>query len=66
VQTFSVSSACFDEILVSNLAPSAMREQIPCSVVSLSGIGSDPDTEHATYTCNDSEDMQTPLQPIVV
>jgi subtilisin-like proprotein convertase family protein len=65
-----VSSACFDEILVSNLAPSAdagADYSIPVGTAfSLSGIGSDPDTgDVLTYTWeqNDSEDMQTPLQP---
>jgi subtilisin-like proprotein convertase family protein len=65
-----VSAACFDEIVVSNLAPSAnagANYSIPVGTAfSLSGIGSDPDTEDVlTYTWeqNDNEDMQTPDQP---
>jgi subtilisin-like proprotein convertase family protein len=66
-----VSSACFDEILVSNLAPTAdagSDYSIPVGTAfSLSGIGSDPDSEDVlTYTWeqNDNENMQSPLLPI--
>jgi subtilisin-like proprotein convertase family protein len=65
-----VSSSCFDEIIVTNLAPSANAGadySIPVGTAfSLSGTGSDPDAgDVLTYTWeqNDSEDMQTPLQP---
>jgi subtilisin-like proprotein convertase family protein len=65
-----ISSACFEEIVVSNLAPSAnagANYSIPIGTAfSLSGIGSDPDAEDVlTYTWeqNDNEDMQTPDQP---
>jgi subtilisin-like proprotein convertase family protein len=65
-----VSSACFDEIVVSNLAPSANAGadySIPVGTAfSLSGIGSDPDADDVlTYTWeqNDNENMQDSTTP---
>lgn len=68
-----VSSVCFDEILVSNLPPTANAGTdyiIPIGTAfQLTGTGSDPDTvtngDVLTYTWeqNDNEDMQTPLLP---
>ena len=68
-----VSSVCFDEIIVSNLPPTANAGSdyiIPIGTAfQLTGVGSDPDTvtngDVLTYTWeqNDNEDMQTPLLP---
>jgi subtilisin-like proprotein convertase family protein len=65
-----VSSACFDEIIVTNLAPSANAGadySIPVGTAfSLTGAGSDPDADDVlTYTWeqNDNEDMQDATTP---
>ncbi|MBU2939409.1 proprotein convertase P-domain-containing protein [Lacinutrix sp. C3R15] len=69
-----VSSTCFDEIVVTNLPPTADAGDdyiIPIGTAFvLTASGSDPDTatngDVITYTWeqNDNEDMQSPLLPI--
>ena len=69
-----VSSACFEEIIVTNLPPTADAGDdyiIPIGTAFvLTGAGSDPDTatngDILTYTWeqNDNEDMQSPLMPV--
>ena len=65
-----VSSACYEEIIVANLPPTAnagLDYVIPVGTAfQLTGSGSDPDIgDVLTYTWeqNDNEDMQTPLLP---